>query len=336
MRALPRRSRHSRRQPGARKRAGFDCVEIHAAHGYLISQFHAPFENRRIDQYGGSLENRARFGLERAARRQGRGRRHAGDLSAVGRGLFRGRPAMERGQADRDLGGDAGADALHISAGHYRSLPTAHVMIPPMAMPDAPFLDFAAEVKKAVRVPVIAVGRLGDPAIATAAVGDGKADFVALGRTLIAEPQWVEKLARGEPVAALPRLQHLRRRDARRRRHRLRGQRRRGRELLFADAKPPQDERIAVIGAGPAGLTYASLVADRNSVTVFEKDRQAGGASASPARRRCSRASRPTRQALRSISTSLVAACLHKGVNVQVRTPMSRPARSCWRHSTAS
>src|SRR5690242_21817161 len=72
-------------------------------------------------------------------------------------------------------------------------------MIPPMDMAEAPFLDFAADVKKAVRVPVIAVGRLGDPAIATAAVGDGKADFVALGRTLIAEPQWVEKLARGEP-----------------------------------------------------------------------------------------------------------------------------------------
>src|SRR4029450_3482199 len=81
----------------------------------------------------------------------------------------------------------------------YRSLPTAHVMIPPMAMPDAPFLDFAGDVKKAVRVPATPLGRLGDPAIATAAVGDGKADSVALGRTLIAEPQWVEKLARGEP-----------------------------------------------------------------------------------------------------------------------------------------
>ena len=73
-------------------------------------------------------------------------------------------------------------------------------MIPPMAEPDATFLDFAADVKKAINVPVIAVGRLGDPATATDAVESGKADFVALGRTLVADPQWVEKLARDEPI----------------------------------------------------------------------------------------------------------------------------------------
>src|SRR5262249_27356389 len=95
---------------------------------------------------------------------------------------------------------DAGADALHVTAGHYRSLPSAQVVLPPMTFPDATFLDFAAAVKKMVRVPVIAVGRLGDPAIATQAVAAGKTDFVALGRTLIADPQWVAKLRRGEPI----------------------------------------------------------------------------------------------------------------------------------------
>src|SRR5262245_49926442 len=69
-----------------------------------------------------------------------------------------------------------------------------------MSFPDATFLDFAAGVKKLVRVPVIAVGRLGDPAIASEAVAAGKADFIALGRALIAEPQWVEKLRRAEPI----------------------------------------------------------------------------------------------------------------------------------------
>src|SRR5262249_58650919 len=95
---------------------------------------------------------------------------------------------------------EAGAAALNAGAAHSRSLPPAHVMIPPMTMPDATFLDFAAEVKKAVKVPVIAVGRLGDPTTATDAVAGGKADFVALGRTLIAEPEWVAKLAPGEPA----------------------------------------------------------------------------------------------------------------------------------------
>src|SRR5207248_9072449 len=90
--------------------------------------------------------------------------------------------------------------ALHVTAGHYRSLPSAQIVLPPMTFPDALFLDLAAAVKKLVGVPVIAVGRLGDPAIAAEAVAAGKADFIALGRALIAEPRWVEKLARAEPI----------------------------------------------------------------------------------------------------------------------------------------
>src|SRR5207237_10178019 len=86
----------------------------------------------------------------------------------------------------------AGADALHVTAGHYRSLPSAQIVLPPMSYPDAAFLDFAAAVKQAVRVPVIAVGRLGDPATAAQAVASGKTDFIALGRSLVADPQWVE------------------------------------------------------------------------------------------------------------------------------------------------
>jgi len=173
---------------------------------------------------------------------------------------------------------EAGADALHVTAGHYRSLPSAQVVLPPMTFPDATFLDFAAVVKKAVRVPVIAVGRLGDPAIATEAVAAGKADFVALGRTLIADPQWVEKLRRGEPIRRCLACNTCI--------NEMRGGARigcvvnaaAGRETMFADRCPPRDERIAVIGAGPAGLTYASLVAEGNDVTVFEKDKHPGGA----------------------------------------------------------
>ncbi len=208
------------------RQAGFDCVEIHAAHGYLISQFHAPFENRRTDEYGGSLENRARFGLDvlRAVKAA------VPSLGVIYRlsveDYFDGGLTYDEGRVIAIWAAAAGADALHVTAGHYRSKPTAHRMIPPMAEPDAPFLDFAADVKKAIKVPVIAVGRLGDPATATAAVESGKADFIALGRTLVADPQWVNKLRARRADPPLPRLQHLHRRHARRRRHLLRRQRR--------------------------------------------------------------------------------------------------------------
>jgi 2,4-dienoyl-CoA reductase-like NADH-dependent reductase (Old Yellow Enzyme family) len=260
------------------RKAGFDCVEIHAAHGYLISQFHAPFENRRTDEYGGSLENRARFGLEvlRAVKAAVPGMPVIYRLSVED--FFAGGLPFSEGRQIAVWAAEAGADALHVTAGHYRSLPSAQIVLPPMIYPDAMFLDFAAGVKKAILIPVIAVGRLGDPATATAAVASGKTDFIALGRTLIADPQWVEKLAREEPIRRCLACNTCI--------NEMRGGARigcvvngaAGRETIFADPKPPRGERIAVIGAGPAGLTYASLVADGNDVTVLEKEKHPGGA----------------------------------------------------------
>src|SRR5262245_51585922 len=182
------------------RRAGFDCVEIHAAHGYLISQFLTPFENRRGDAYGGPLENRARFALEvlRAVKAAVPGMPVIFRIS-VDDYFPEGMPYAE-GRRVAIWAAGQGADALHIAAGHYRSLPSAARMIPPMQYPDATFLDYAADIRAQVNVPVIAVGRLGDPQTATYALSSGKADFIALGRTLIADPDWVEKVRRGEPI----------------------------------------------------------------------------------------------------------------------------------------
>jgi dimethylglycine catabolism A len=300
--------------------AGFDCVEIHAAHGYLISQFHAPFENRRSDEYGGNLENRARFGLDvlRAVKRALPSTAVVYRLSVED--FFPGGLPYSEGRQIAIWAAAAGADALHISAGHYRSLPSAQIVLPPMTFPDATFLDFAADVKKHVGVPIIAVGRLGDPAKAEEAVREGRADFVALGRTLIADPQWVEKVRRGEPVRPCLACNTCI--------NEMRGGARigcvvngaAGRESLFDAPQVPRGKRIAVIGAGPAGLTYASLVADGNDVTVFENAAQAGGAFRFAAKAPLFQEIEANARSFTRYIANLVAACEAKGVKFRWRT----------------
>ena len=305
------------------QRCGFDCVEIHAAHGYLISQFHAPFENRRSDEYGGALENRARFGLEvlRAVKAV------LPNMGVVYRlsveDFFPGGLAYREGRQIAIWAAERGADALHVTAGHYRSLPSAQIVLPPMSYPDATFLDFAADVKKAVAAPVIAVGRLGDPATAQAAVADGKTDFVALGRTLIADPQWAEKVRRGEPIRRCLSCNTCI--------NDMRGGARigcvvngaAGREVSFAQPQPPRGERIAVIGAGPAGLTYASLVADGNSVTIFEKNAHAGGAFRYAGKAPLFQEVAANEQSFARYIADLVAACEMKGVAFRFTTDVT-------------
>jgi dimethylglycine catabolism A len=304
-------------------KAGFDCVEVHAAHGYLISQFHAPFENRRTDAYGGSLENRARFGLEalRAVKAAVPGMPVIYRLSVED--FFPGGLPFEEGRRIAIWAAEAGADALHVTAGHYRSLPSAQIVLPPMTFPDATFLDFAADIKKVVDVPVIAVGRLGDPATATDAVGSGKTDFVALGRTLIADPQWVEKLRREDPIRRCLACNTCI--------NEMRGgagigcvvNGAAGREALFADRKPPRGERIAIIGAGPAGLTYASLVAEGNDVTLFEKDKRPGGAFRYAGKAPLFQEVAASELSFERYIADLFAACVRKGVSFRFETDVT-------------
>jgi dimethylglycine catabolism A len=306
------------------EQAGFDCVEIHAAHGYLISQFVTPFENRRTDAYGGSLENRARFGLEVLRAVKAAVRIPVIYRVSVEDFFPEGSPFAE-GRQVALWAAQAGADALPIAAGHYRSLPSAARMIPPMIYPDATFLAHAADIKKDAAIPVIAVGRLGDPDVAADAVASGKADFIALGRTLIAEPDWVAKLARGEParrcLACNTCIDEMR--GGSQLRCVVNGAA--GRETRFLVATPPQGERIAVVGAGPAGLTYASLVADGNTVTVFEREAVPGGAFRHAGKAPLFQDVAANQASFDRYIERMVAACSHKGVTfrygVDVRAP---------------
>jgi hypothetical protein len=198
-------------------------------------------------------------------------------------------------------------------------LPSAQIVLPPMSFPDAPFIDLAAGVKKLIGVPVIAVGRLGDPAIAAEALATGKADFIALGRTLIADPQWVEKVRRGEPIRRCLACNTCI--------NEMRGgagigcvvNAAAGRERTFAEPSPPRGERIAVVGAGPAGLTYASLVAEGNDVTVFEKESRAGGAFRYAGKALLFQEVVASEASFARFIDDLVAACNAKGVKFRWR-----------------
>ncbi len=259
--------------------AGFDCVEIHAAHGYLISQFHAPFENLRTDEYGGSLENRARFGLEVLRAVKAAVPAIGGDLPALGRGLLPGRTAVERRPADRALGGRGGR---RRAARHRRALPLAAVGAD-RAAADGHAGRAVPRLRGRRQAAGQGAGDRGRPARRSGDRDRGGRDRHRPISSRSAAPWWPirngsRSCACGEPIRRCLACNTCI--------NEMRGGARigcvvngaAGRERAFAKPKPPHGERIAVIGAGPAGLTYASLVADGNEVTVFEKEAVAGGA----------------------------------------------------------
>jgi 2,4-dienoyl-CoA reductase-like NADH-dependent reductase (Old Yellow Enzyme family) len=184
------------------KAAGFDGVEIHGAHYYLISQFLSPYTNRRTDRWGGSRENRARFAVEivRAVRR------------AVGPDypIFFRLHALERfegGLSTEDAGAaaqalaQAGVDVLdasgigQTSVGDWEGISFLNTMsVLPKEAPAGEFAVAAGLIKNGLRIPVIAVGKLGEPGRAQLVLDQGQADLVAIARQVIADPESPSKI----------------------------------------------------------------------------------------------------------------------------------------------
>ena len=246
------------------RKAGFDGIEVHGAHGYLIAEFMSPYSNKRIDEYGGNLPGRMRFPLEiieNIRRKAGRDFpvifRISGDEGVPG-----GR-TIEDTKAIAAMLEEAGVDALHISAGVYGS---GHTITPPAFVGHGWIADHAAAVKKIVNIPVITVGRITDPFVAEGILAGQKADLVAMGRASLADPELPNKAAAGrfddiipcvgclqgcigmltqnQPTACLvnPTL---------------------GKEQELKIRPAESKKRIFIAGAGPAGMEAAIVAARR-------------------------------------------------------------------------
>lgn len=181
------------------KSAGFDFVEFHNAHGHLPGQFFSPADNCRTDRYGGDLSGRMRFGLEciRAMRAEVGDDypifvRLAGEDDRPG-GITLAESMVFAAELEK-----ASADVIDVSVGlttHSRGY--FNNLSPTKKFPMGTFVHLAEAIKQKVKVPVVAVGRINRPEVAESILADGKADLIAIGRQLIADPFWPKKVAEG-------------------------------------------------------------------------------------------------------------------------------------------
>ncbi len=262
------------------KQAGFELVEIHGAHGYLLTNFFSPHTNHRTDLYGGSLENRMRIYVEivRDVRKKV-GPDFPVTIRLSGTDYEPDGFPIEDTIAMAKVLEKEGIDAFHISGGDHHTM--IH-QVSPMAMSICHNTWAAEAIKKAVGVPVIASGSITLPQYAEEIIASGKGDFVGLGRPLWADPEWPNKAAADHPEDIRPcircnegclertffnykaitcALNPVVSREG---------------ELKITPA--PVKKKVAVVGAGAAGLEAARVLALRgHDVTVYEEKDKKGG-----------------------------------------------------------
>ncbi len=262
------------------KEAGFDCVEIHGAHGYLLAQFMSPYSNHRTDGYGGSLENRAKFPLEVIDNiRVKVGPDYPIIYRLSGEEKVRGGLTIDDTKKIIPLLVQHGVNAIHVSVGVYETL---RYTVPPMDL-DRGFNVWAAkEVKKISSVPVIAVDRINDPYLAEEILAQGKADFIAVGRSLLTDPAWPNKVMNGE----YDKMRHcIACNQGCVDRLLLEGKHAScilnpacGREEVFTFEPVKKKGKVVVVGGGPAGMESARITKDRGcDVVLFEAKSELGG-----------------------------------------------------------
>lgn len=258
-------------------KAGFDGVEIHAAHGYLLSQFLSPYSNQRTDDYGGTTANRVRLTAEII-----RGiKKVLPELAVIirfnARDFVPGGIELPEGIKIAQFLEEAGADLLNVSGGIYES---GHTSIEPAFFEEAWRLDMSAQIKKAVNIPVLAGGVIRHPEKAAEILAKNEADLIWVGRGILADPFWVHKAVQGESdtirhclscntcIDRINQGLHIR----------CAVNPRAGRENTLNTGGSLEGMKALVVGGGPAGMQAAlALEARKCSVVLIEKEAKLGG-----------------------------------------------------------
>lgn len=261
------------------QKAGCDTVQIHCAHvHHLLGSFLSPLYNKRADAYGGSLEGRLRLPLEVIRRTRSKvGPDFPILIRISGDEFLPGGRTIEESQYIAPLLVEAGVDAIQVSAGTGNNF---WLVVPPTGTPQAPNASLAEQIKGVVDVPVICVGRINHPWVAENLLASGKADMVAMGRALLADPELPNKAAQGQWNDIAPCMGDSMCLVTVQSEQEIRcltnpAAGREGETPLRPAATP---KKVLIVGGGPAGMEAAWVAALRgHQVTLMERTSKLGG-----------------------------------------------------------
>ncbi|MGV1718097.1 oxidoreductase [Vibrio furnissii] len=259
--------------------AGFDAVEIHGAHGYLINQFMSPFSNKRTDKYGGTILNRARFALEVIANIRAKVGKDFPLIYRMSVNEFvEGGLTTEDSKVIAILLEEAGINVIHASNGVYAS---SDRIIPPTAVSHAWSASISEAIKKVVSIPVIAVGRINDPFIAESVLRANQADLISMGRASLADPHLPNKAQAGEfdkIIRCIGCLQGCIQRNAAQLPIKCLVNPFTGHESERQIHPTTHHKKVLIVGGGIAGMEAAITAAQRgHTVELYEKSDRLGG-----------------------------------------------------------